>query len=219
MKYINNHYGTEELAKINLQLFAEDPEIEEEEEPEEEPEEHEGEENPKKKPRMYTKKEMGAIVAAEVKKAVEEYQKSLDDEKSEAEKLKNMTAEQKREYDDKKKDERIRALELRLAKEDMRKTASASLKESGLDATEDILDFVVGEDADITAANIKKFIAIKDAIVLSADKARNTGTTPKVTTTGEGKKLTKADIAKMSYKDVLAYKNKHPEEYKKIMED
>lgn len=224
MKHMNNHYGVSKIfrgRKLNLQLFAEedpedDPEDNPEEDPEDEPEDDPEDGKKKKKPgRLYTKKELSVIVAREVKKALES-----QESETKAERLEKMTAEEKAAYQQKLKDGEMEELKRKVARMELSKTASKLLKESEIDASDEILDFVVGKDADETKENIEKFVKIKDAIVLAAEKARNTGKTPKVVTGGDGtKKLTKDDIAKMEYKEVLAYKTKHPEEYKKIMED
>lgn len=228
MKYMNNHYGVSRIfgkKGCNLQIFAEN-EDEDEDEDEEDPEdesEDEDEEEPeskgdKKKGRLYTKAELGAIVAKEVEKALKE-QRKKDKSKSEAEKLEEMTAEQREAYEKQQKEDRMEELLQKVARMELSKTASKLLKASDIEASDEVLDFVVGKDAEETKENIDKFVKIKDAIVLAAEKARNTGKTPKVVTGGSKKEITKDDLAKMSYKEVLAFKQKEPEKYKKLMED
>ena len=231
MKYMNNHYGKQKIygkQGMNLQLFAEeDPEDDDPEDPEEDPEddpdaEDDPEEDPDsedkekgKKERLYTKKEMASIVKKEVAKAIKE----KDDRQSEAEKLKNMTKEQREAHDQKKKGEKVEELERKLARMELMDTASDLLKESEIPVSKDVLHFVVGNDAEETAENIQKFVAIKDAIVLAVSKERNTGKTPKVVTGGKKKEIKKEDLVKMSYKEHLAFKQKDPEGYKKLMEE
>ena len=193
MKNMNNCYGQSKIdgkVETNLQLFAED----EEEEIEDEEEEEEKGDDKKKKERVYTKKELGAIVAKEVAKAIAK--KEADDKKgkSEAEKLENMTDEQKKVHEQKQKDDEVAELKRKVVRMEMSKTASKALKEVGIEATDDILDFVLCDDAETTSENIEKFAAIKDAIVLAAEKERNTGKTPKVVTNADGGKKTKIDV-------------------------
>lgn len=226
MKYMNNHYGVSGFFRkkgMNLQLFAEEEEEEPEDDSEDEPDDGEEDENLedgktiKNKGRLYTKTELGAIVAKEVEKALKEQQKK-DKSKSEAEKLEEMTAEQRKAYEEQQKEDKMEALLQKVARMELSKTASKLLKASDIEASDEVLDFVVGKDAEETKENIDKFVKIKDAIVLAAEKARNTGKTPKVVTGGSKKEITKDDLVKMSYKEVLAFKQKEPEKYKKLME-
>ena len=227
MKHMNNHYGLQEIlreSKLNLQLFADDEDEddgdgENQDDSDEEDESEEDDSKGKKGKRTYTKKELGAIVAREVEKALGEERQKRENQKTEAQKLEDMTDEEKAAYRQRQKDSEMDELKRKVARMELSKTAAKLLRESELEPSDEILDFVVGKDAEETDENIKRFVKIKDAIVLAAEKARNTGKTPKVVTGGDGtKKLTKDDIIKMSYKDVLAYKTKHPEDYKKIME-
>ena len=130
-----------------------------------------------------------------------------------------MTAEERKAYEEKQKENKMAELERKVARMELSKTASKLLKASDIDVSEEVLDFVVGKDAEETKENIEKFVKIKDAIVLAAEKARNTGRTPKVVTGGSKKEITKDDLVKMPYKEVLAFKQKEPEKYKKLMEE
>lgn len=222
MKYMNNHYGVSKVfgkKGMNLQLFAEDePEEDSEEEPEDDEEDEKDEEGEKKKGRLYTKPELGAIVKKEVDKALKE-QREKEKHKSEAQKLEDMSAEERKSYEEQQKENKMAELERKVARMELSKTASKLLKESDIDASEEVLDFVVGKDAEETKENIEKFVKIRDAIGLASEKARNTGKTPKVVTGGSKKDITKDDLVKMSYKEVLAFKQKEPEKYKKLMEE
>ena len=219
MKHRNNHYG-QSMAygkhAMNLQLHAEDGEEEEEsEEDEEEQEEEDGEgAGERKKERTYTKKELGAIVKKEVAKALKKQKEEL----SEVEKLESMTEEQKKSHKQKQKDDEVAELRRKVVRMEMQKTTSKALREAGVEPTDEVLDFVLGEDADSTASNIEKFVKIKDAIVLAAEKGRNTGKTPKVIT-GVKKSITKTDFEKMTYQERVALKKKDPEGYKQLQEE
>jgi hypothetical protein len=217
MKHRNNHYGQSmaygKLA-MNLQLHAEEGEDESEEEDEEEQEEGGEGVGEKKKERTYTKKELGAIVKKEVAKALKKQKEEL----SEVEKLESMTEEQKKSHKQKQKDDEVAELRRKVVRMEMSKTTSKALREAGVDPTDEVLDFVLGEDADSTASNIEKFVEIKDAIVLAAEKGRNTGRTPKVIT-GARKSVTKTDFEKMTYQERVALKKKDPEGYKQLQEE
>ncbi|MDD6155266.1 MAG: DUF4355 domain-containing protein, partial [Eubacteriales bacterium] len=105
--------------------------------------------------------------------------KAIEDAQKEAEKLAKMNADQKKDYameQLKDENERLKAEHMKV---ELGRTASGHLKESGIDATDDILSFVVGTDAEATKANIDKFVSIIQAQVKAAEVKRATGSTPK----------------------------------------
>jgi len=127
------------------------------------------------------------------------HKSALATAKTEAEKLAKMNAEQKEQYEIdqlRKENEELKAAQ---AHAELARTASQLLKESQIDATTDILDFVVGSDAESTQANIAKFVAIVQAQVKAAEVARATGRTPK-DYKGEGKELSEMDKRIAKYK-------------------
>ena len=77
--------------------------------------------------------------------------------------------------------------------------ASGLLKERNIEATQDILDFVVGEDAETTNKNIDKFVKVIEEQVKRAEIARATGTTPK-NITNNGNTLSEIDKRLAKYK-------------------
>ena len=148
MKYMNNHYGESRIfEKASLQLFAEgetgggeDPDDDPEDGEDEEEENEKADKKGKGDGRLYTKKELGAIVAREVQKALKEKKPS----QSEAEKLENMTEEQRKH----KSDSELEELKRKVARMELSKVASKALKAADIDVTDEILDFVVGDDAE-----------------------------------------------------------------------
>ena len=133
----------------------------------------------------YTDADMDRIVKQ--KKA--EWQKAQQKAVDEAQKLAQMSADEKAEYERKKiADERdglqkrVEELEKAAAKVELGKTAAKLLHEKNIDATDGILSFVVGDDADQTKANIDAFVKVVEEQVKKAEIARATGTTPKIIT-------------------------------------
>lgn len=121
------------------------------------------------------------------------------DAKKEAEKLAKMNAEQRRQYEmDKlrKENEDLKKANMRI---ELGSTASSLLKEHDIDATQDILEFVVGDDADTTNKNIDKFVKIIEAQVKKAELARATGTTPR-NIINNGNTMTEIDRRIAKYK-------------------
>lgn len=124
-----------------------------------------------------------------VKQKKAEWHKAQQKAVDEAQKLAQMSAEEKAEYERKKlADERdglqkrVDELEKAAAKVELGKTAAKLLQEKNIDATEGILSFVVGDDAEQTKANIDAFVKVVEEQVKKAEIARATGTTPKIIT-------------------------------------
>lgn len=107
----------------------------------------------------------------------------------EAAKLAKMNEAQKQQYElekQQKANEDLQAEIEKLKQErvhiELSKTAASLLQENGIDATDGILNFVVGKDAESTKTNIDAFVKIVEAQVKKAEVARATGSTPKVIT-------------------------------------
>ena len=171
------------LLKMNLQLLAEDTGAGAGTEPTPPEDGKEG--------KTYTAEELQKLIQSESDKRVtqamktaeqkwqKEYDKKLEDEKSEAEKLAKMSAEEraKAEFEKEKKkfdDERAKfnrdRLELETAKE---------LGKQGLDV--EFSSFLMGENAESTNENIKLFNEKFDSAVENAATERLKGKTPKTT--------------------------------------
>lgn len=174
--------------KWKLQLFADDPDGGDPGNPDgNDPDGNDPEGDPdgndpdgKEGEKKYTDKDVDRIVEKKFAKWKAQHEKDLKDAKAEAEKLAKMNADQKKDYEL----EKVRAENAKLkadaAKVELGKEATKILKESKIDATQDILEFVVGEDADSTKANIDKFVGIINAQVKAAEVQRATGKgTPK----------------------------------------
>lgn len=165
--------------KWNLQLFAEESEqgaeggAEDAQESEGGGDPGAGSEPPAEQgEKLYTKKELDD--------AIREAQE-------EAEKLAKMNAVQRQKYELEKAQREKQELKdkvARLEKEAMRselsKTAARIMKEQhNVVATQDMLDFVVGEDAEQTNQRIAKLIGIIQEDRKQIEEARATGRTPK----------------------------------------
>ena len=172
--------------KINLQMFAEDTPAEPAVET---PAEPETEEKPAEK--TYTKDEVDRIVKGKKAEWDKSHQKEQQ-KKEEEEKVAKMDSDQKHQYELEQKDKRIAELEKEAARVELGKTATSLLRESNIDADDDILNFVVGDDEDVTKENISKFVKIIENQVKKAEKVRATGTTPKAFN-NDGKELSEID--------------------------
>lgn len=142
------------------------------------------------KPKTFSQEELDKIVekriAKERAKLKAEAEKQVKDAQAEAEKLAKMNAEQKRQYEQEKLQKQMEDIKAENAKlkaeafrSELGREAASILKESDIDATQDILDFVVGEDAETTKNNITKFVGIIQAQIKAHDIKRATGSTPR----------------------------------------
>ena len=107
-----------------------------------------------------------------------EHEKEVAEAKAEAEKLAKMNADQKKDYEIEKlkaENEKYKALQVRT---ELGKEASKQLKEKNIDATAEILDFVVGENAEATNKNIDSFVAIIEKQLALKEAERAKGKTP-----------------------------------------
>ena len=108
-----------------------------------------------------------------------EWEKKQQKKTTEAERLGKMTAEEKA-------NERIKALEERLAEADrkearaaMTKEARAILQSSNINVNDELLANLVADDAESTQANVKSFIKLFNAEVEKKVKEAYKGETPK----------------------------------------
>lgn len=163
----------------DLQLFAE--EAAESEEPAEETQEE---------AKTFTQDEVNEMIkkrlAREKAKLKAETEEAVKTAQAEAAKLAKMNADQKREYEEKKKDEQIAKQQEEIAKlkaetlrAELSRQVGSELQTEGYPATVDVMEFVVGRDAEETKARKDKFISIIQADRKAQAEKRATGTTPK----------------------------------------
>lgn len=174
----------DELRKWKLQLFADEPDPEEGGKPDND--NLDGGDPKKNKPdddkggeKKYTDDDVNGIVEKKFAKWKAQHEKDLAEAKKEAEKLAKMNADQKKDYDMEKLKAENEKLKAEAARIELGKEATNILKEHEVDATQDILDFVVGKDADSTKSNIDKFVEIINVQVKAAEVKRAKGKTPK----------------------------------------
>ena len=139
--------------------------------------------------KKYTDADVDRIVNERRSRWEKEHNEAVKAAQEEAAKLAKMNEAQKQQYElekQQKANEDLQAEIEKLKQErvhiELSKTAASLLHENGIDATEGILNFVVGADAETTKANIDAFVKIVEAQVKKAEVARATGTTPKVIT-------------------------------------
>lgn len=172
---MNDH----DIWKFDLQLFADDPapdtgsdegaEAPEGKPPEDKPE------KPEQGKKRYTDEDVDDIINRKFAEWQKKQQKAVD----EAKKLAEMNADQKHQYEMEKLQKENAELKRSALRMELGKTATGLLKEHNVDATQDILDFVVGENAEETKERIDRFVSIVQAQLKRAEVERATGRTPK----------------------------------------
>lgn len=186
MQNKKSYYNQSSLLRMNLQMFADDPEPNPEPgnpAPEPAPE-------PKSGEKKYTDEDVDNIInrkfAEWEKKQEKERQK-----KSEAEKLKEMNAQQKADYEREQLEKKVEELMKKEALSQMSRSARGMLQEKGINVSDQLLGMLISEDADTTKASVDSFISLFQAEVGKAVKEALKGETPR---TGGASGMTKEKI-------------------------
>ncbi|MBS6519084.1 MAG: DUF4355 domain-containing protein [Clostridiales bacterium] len=127
------------------------------------------------------------------------WQEDADQKAEEAAKVAKMNAEQKQQYELEKLQEENKRLLEEATRNELGRNAVGVLAEKGIEATQDVLDFVVGTDEADTNARIDKLVKIVESQLKKAEIARATGTTPK-TMTNSGSQMSEFDKRLAKYK-------------------
>ena len=180
--------------KFNLQLFADDdaPEGEEGNNDDDAPEggeDQDGEKNTKK----YSDEDVNKIIAKKFAEW-EKKQEKKTKENQEAERLKNMSEQEKRDHEFKELQDKIANYEKQEALGKMTKVARSILSEQEINVNDELLSNLVTEDADTTKTNVENFAKMFKAAVQKEVAAKLRHEPPKK---GSGAKLTKEDILKV----------------------
>ena len=121
-----------------------------------------------------------------VSNAQKKWQTMTDGKVSEAEKLAQMTSEEKAEYRAKKAEQELADLKKQIALGDMAKTARKMLSEENITVPDEIIMNLVSDDAEKTKSSVESFAkvfkdavqaAVKESLKGNPPKASNGGTT------------------------------------------
>ena len=119
-----------------------------------------------------------------VNNAQKKWQTMTDGKVSEAEKLAQMTSEEKAEYRAKKAEQELADLKKQIALGDMAKTARKMLSEENITVPDEIIMNLVSDDAEKTKSAVESFAKVfKDAVQSSVKEALK-GNPPKASTGG-----------------------------------
>ena len=107
------------------------------------------------------------LISQQRSKAVEDYQKKQEQEKSEAKKLAKMNDAEKHQHELDKINAEKKELADRLARFEMEKVATKILNDSEIAVSDDVLNFVIRDTAEHTEQSINSFIGLVNSL---ADK-------------------------------------------------
>ena len=184
------------MKKNLLQLFADNSAVESTEaqgEPEAKSSESEDTKNDESKSEAkYTDEDLDKIISAKFDK----WQKQKDKEVSEAQKLAEMTAQEKAEYERDKLQKELDELRTEKARTALAKEARSILASENINIDDSLVTMLIGTDAESTKEAISSFADLFKSEVEKQVKAILKGNTPK--TTSMATSITKDDIEKVT---------------------
>ena len=127
------------------------------------------------------------------------WQEDSDQKAEEAAKVAKMNAEQKQQYELEKLQKENERLLAESVRNQLARNATGVLTEKGIEATQDVLDFVVGADEADTNARIDTLVKIVESQLKKAEIVRATGTTPK-NMTNSGSQMSEFEKRLAKYK-------------------
>lgn len=161
------------MLPMNLQLFATPPEggAEDKDKKDDAENDDENDDKPEKK---YSDDDVDEIVKKKLAKAEREKAEAI----KEAEKLAKMNAEEKQKYEFEKLEAKVAEYERKEARAGLAKEASKMLGEKEIQAPDEVVDMLVGADAEATQTAVKSVISWVEDLHKQWEIKRNTGKTP-----------------------------------------
>ena len=199
---------------LRLQLFAEPPAdpMPPTPDPADPPSDPAPPADPKPPVKTYTQEEVEQMM----KERVAREKRAADEAIKEAEKLAKMNADQKREYELEKLQSELAEYKKKDAFNGLSKEASKMLSEHNIHADDELLAFVVKDDAEATKLAVDSFVALVNSKVTDGVKQALSGTPPKAsaTTAGGAKNPFNKDTFNLTEQAKLLKEN--PELYKQL---
>ena len=159
----------------NEKVVSTEPELEEEQQVEAKSEEKQKEPAKEESEKKYSDEEVNAILSKKFAKWTAQKEKEL----SEAQKLAEMDAQQKAEYERDQLKNKLAELEKQSALNQMGKTARSILSEKGINVPDELISVLVTEEAESTKKNVDAFAEVFAVAVESAVNEKLKSGTPK----------------------------------------
>ncbi|HFR3342688.1 TPA: DUF4355 domain-containing protein [Streptococcus suis] len=166
--------------------------------------------------KTFTQEEVNALIEKRLAKQEKSFNKRIQEKLDEAEKLRQMNAEQKAEYETKKQADYIAELEAKINRSGLEKEASKMLSENGLVADDKILGFVVKDTAEATQEAVDSFSALVNDLADKKVSEMLKGKTPKKVEQTTSASITQEQFNRMSYRAQLDLQKSDPELYEKL---
>lgn len=180
----------EELLKMNLQFFAEQDGGSEDSGTDEQDSNQQDEEGSnEQQEEMIPKSQMEKIIKDRVAREKKATEKAVE----EAKRLAKMNEDEKKEYEFEQLQKELADLKKKDAYYGLSKEASKMLSEHNIDANDDLLAFVVKDDAEATKQAVDSFVTMFNEQVQEGVKKALAGKSPKVNV-NPGKAITKQQI-------------------------
>ena len=170
-----------------------------------------GEQNPEAK---YTDEDVNKIVSQKFAK----WQREKDEAIEEAKKLEKMNKEQRDEHERQKLEEELAEYKRKDQFYSLSKEASKMLSEHNIHADDELLSFVVKDDAESTQTAVNSFVTLFNTKVEEGVKQALSGKSPKVHAKNE-KVISAEEFKNMTYPEKVQLKNDNPEMYNKIIKE
>ena len=155
---------------------------------------------------------------AKWQKEKDEALKAKEDAIEEAKKLEKMNAEEKQEHERKKLEEELAEYKRKDQFYQLSKEASKMLSEHNIHADDELLSFVVKDDAEATQAAVNTFVTMFNDKVEEGVKQALSGKSPKVHARTE-RVITAEEFKNMTYPEKVQLKTDNPEMYNKIIKE
>ena len=165
--------------------------------------------------KTFTQAEVDKLITDRVTRALKKAEKDAQAKADEAEKLRKMNAEQKAQYETEKKDAKIAELEAQLIRQGLEKEASQMLSEHGLPVKEEVLAYVVRDNAEETQASVNDFVAIVNDLADVKVQEMLKGKTPR-RIENPGGTVTKEQFDNMTVSERNKIYNDNPELYEQL---
>ncbi|MBY4972936.1 DUF4355 domain-containing protein [Streptococcus suis] len=166
--------------------------------------------------KTFTQDEVNSLIEKRLAKQEKSFNKRIQEKLDEAEKLRQMNAEQKAEYEAQKQAAYIAELEATINRSGLEKEASKILSGVGIAVDDNILGFVVKDTAEATKEAVESFSALVNDLADKKVSEMLKGKTPKKVEQTTSSSITQEQFNRMSYRAQLDLQKADPELYEKL---
>lgn len=167
--------------------------------------------------KTFTQEEVNALIEKRLAKQEKSFNKRIQEKLDEAEKLRQMNADQKAEYEAKKQADYIAELEAKINRSELEKEASKMLSDVGISVDDDILGFVVKDTAEATKEAVESFSTLVNDLADKKVSEMLKGKTPKKVEQTTSAGITKEQFNRMGYKSRNELLKSDPELYAQLV--